>query len=87
MVKYRVSVRLETAPTGVSERVSCASLVSIKYLANEPLSCVLLFSVAVLFTNAQALTEPMIAWMTQRPQDDEVRKAMRNEMPSSESAY
>ena len=38
MVKCWVSVRLETAPTGVVEQVSFASLVSIKYLANEPLS-------------------------------------------------
>jgi hypothetical protein len=33
-----MSVRLETAPTGVVERVSCASLESIKYLARRPLS-------------------------------------------------
>ena len=38
MVKCWVSVRLETAPTGVVEQASFDSLVSIKYLANEPLN-------------------------------------------------
>ena len=38
MIKCWVSVRLETAPTSVAERVSCASLVSIKNLASQPLN-------------------------------------------------
>ena len=38
MVKCWVSVRLETAPTGVVEQASFDSLVSIKYLGNEPFS-------------------------------------------------
>ena len=41
MVKCWVSVRLETAPTGVVEQASFDSLVSIKYLANEPLRPIL----------------------------------------------
>ena len=55
-------VRLETAPTGVVERVYFASFVSTKHLANEPLSCVLLLSVVVLFINAQAPEVSKIAF-------------------------
>ena len=35
MIKCWVSVRLETAPTGVVEWVSCAILVIIKHLASK----------------------------------------------------